>query len=197
MATGRYHHGDLRNALLDAVGELIDASGIGAVGLRETARRAGVSHSAPAHHFGDKLGMLTAFATRGHERLRDALVAAFEETADEGAAAQYRAIGYGYLRFAVTERAYFDVMFRGEMHDGRDPSIQKISHQSFAVLARAVAAMDPEELGGADRRREAIRAWATMHGLATLWLDGAIQQFTDDDLEAIAETAFQVKGTGH
>ena len=62
-----YHHGDLQNALLQAVGEIIEEKGVGAVSLREAARRAGVSHSAPAHHFGDKIGMLTAFARKGFE----------------------------------------------------------------------------------------------------------------------------------
>ena len=194
MAPDTYHHGDLRTALLDAVGEIIDEQGIGAVSLREAARRAGVSHSAPAHHFGDKAGLLTAFATRGFERFRDRMGAAFQAAEGEGADAQFRAIGLEYLSFAIQERAHFEVMFRSEMHDGDDPEFCTTSHSAFGVLIGAVEAMDPADLNGADPMHVAIGGWATVHGLATLWLDGALQQFTDQDLAQIAMGIFEADG---
>ena len=187
-----YHHGDLRTALLEAVGDIIDEKGVGAVSLREAARRAGVSHSAPAHHFGDKLGLLTAFAVRGFEVFEDRLAHAFEQAAPEGPDAQFRAIGFAYLTYAVEHRAYFEVMFRSEMHDQNDAELHGISQRAFGVLMRAVEAMDPADLDGADPMHVAMGAWATVHGLATLWLDGALAHFTDEDLETVALGVFEI-----
>ena len=191
MTHDTYHHGDLRTALLDAVGEIIDEKGVGSVSLREAARRAGVSHSAPAHHFGDKLGLLTAFACRGFEIFGGRLRTAFEQTADEGPHAQLRAIGLAYLAFAVEHRASFEVMFRSEMHHQDDPELHETSKRAFGVLMDAVEAMDPTDLNGADPMHVAMGAWATVHGLATLWLDGAVAPFTDDDLEKLAVGVFE------
>ena len=186
-----YHHGDLRNALLEAVGEIISERGVGAVSLREAARRAGVSHSAPAHHFGDKIGMLTAFASQGFEEFGRRMQAAADEAAAGGVDGQFRAIGIEYLRFAVERQPYFEVMFRSEMHDNADPALKSISHDSFGVLMGVVEAMDPAELGGADPMHVAMGAWATVHGLATLWLDGALSQFTDEDLFSLVQGVFE------
>jgi len=190
MANDAYHHGDLRNALLEAVGEIISEKGLGAVSLREAARRAGVSHAAPSHHFGDKMGMLTAFATRGFEEFGQRMQVAADSAAGEGVEAQFRAIGIEYLRFAVERQPYFEVMFRSEMHDSQDPDLKCTSHSSFGVLMKLVEAMDPAELDGADPMHVAMGAWATVHGLATLWLDGALSQFTDEDLFSLVQGVF-------
>ena len=190
MSQDAYHHGDLRNALLEAVGQIIEEKGVGGVSLREAARRAGVSHAAPSHHFGDKIGMLSAFAARGFEEFGNRMQAAADAVAGEGVDAQLRAIGIEYLRFAVERRPYFEVMFRSEMHDNEDPEFKRISHDSFGVLMGVVAAMDPAELNGADPMHVAMGAWATVHGLATLWLDGVLSQFTDEDLFSLVQGVF-------
>ena len=140
MSQDTYHHGDLRNALLEAVGEIIVERGIGGVTLREAARRAGVSHAAPAHHFGDKTGMLTAFAIRGFEEFGDRMQRASDAAAGEGPAAQFRAIGLEYLRFATERRPFFEVMFRSEMLDRHDPELTRVSQESFGVLISVVEA---------------------------------------------------------
>ena len=196
MTQDTYHHGNLRNALLEAVGEIISEKGIGSVSLREAARRAGVSHSAPAHHFGDKTGMLTAFACRGFEEFGRRMQSAADGAAADGVDAQFRAIGVEYISFAVERQPYFEVMFRSEMHDNKDPELQQVSHESFGVLMGVVEAMEPEELNGADPMHVAMAAWATVHGLATLWLDGALSQFTDEDLSSVVQGVFEadVKG---
>lgn len=191
MAQVSYHHGDLRNVLLEVVGEIIDERGVGAVSLREAARRAGVSHSAPAHHFGDKTGLLTAFAAEGFREFGERMQAAFDEATGEGARAQFRAIGLEYLRFATERRAYFEVMFRSEMHDNADETLREYGDQAFDVLMGTVQAFDAGDLSGADSMHVAIGAWATVHGLATLWLDGALAQFTDEDLLDIAVGIFE------
>lgn len=173
-----YHHGNLRQALLDAVGDVIRERGVGALSLREVARRAGVSHSAPAHHFRDRLGMLTAFAIRGFEEFRDRMLDAIAR-ADPVEA--FDAIGTVYVEFAIEEPEWFDVMFRSELHDKDDPALREAAFAAFGVLTRAVEVLcadDPD----LDPEIFAVEAWAKVHGLATLWRDGALQMFVDEPL---------------
>jgi len=192
MATGTYHHGDLRDALLDAVGEIIQEQGVGAVSLREAARRVGVSHSAPAHHFGDKTGLMSAFAARGFDAFGTRMSNAFDAAAPEGTHAQFRAIGVAYLQFSIEECASFEVMFRPEFHDPYDPEVKEASLRAFGVLMNAVKAGMPANVAHLDPLHLALVAWATVHGLATLWHDGLIAQFTDEDLPSIAARAFEI-----
>src|SRR5918998_1668160 len=115
--TRSYHHGDLRRALLASAAEAIAESGPAALSLRDLARRAGVSHAAPAHHFGDKAGLLTALATEGYDRLADALDGARERTGS------LLEIGVAYVAFAVGNRAHFDVMFRPDLVSADDAEL--------------------------------------------------------------------------
>ncbi len=187
----QYHHGDLRTALLDAVGEIVLEDGIGAVSLRAAARRAGVSHSAPAHHFGDKLGMLTAYATRGFEVFGQRMRAALESETDPKDA--FRAIGREYVRFALERRDYFEIMFREELHDRNDPELERAGRESFQVLLDAVAGVaEARGIEEQDVMHVAMGAWATVHGMATLWLTGAPRLFTNEDLPTLMEGVFAV-----
>jgi AcrR family transcriptional regulator len=110
-----YHHGNLRRVVLDAALVEIAERGPMQLSLRELARRAGVSHAAPAYHFGDKTGLPTAVAAEGFERLGDAL----SEGRDAGG---FLEIGLAYIRFAVSNPAHFEVMFRPELYRADDPS---------------------------------------------------------------------------
>lgn len=186
---GGYHHGNLRHALLKAVGEIIDDKGVGGVSLREAARRAGVSHGAPAHHFGDKQGLLTAFSIEGLELFGEGLrqAAATANTPMD----RLVAIGLEYLRFATEEQAYFEVMFRSEMHDRDDSDLNDTSAATFSVLAGIASdlAEGDDELG-----LLALRAWTMVHGLATLWLDGALRNMWDgDDIYELAMGIFEAE----
>ncbi|WP_158287646.1 TetR/AcrR family transcriptional regulator [Falsiroseomonas bella] len=169
---GRHHHGALRRALLDAVGEIVREAGPEAVTLRECARRAGVSHSAAAPHFGDKRGLLTAFVTEGEARLAAAMraeVAALPTEAD--AAARLAATGRGYIGFARANPAHFRLMFRTDLIDRGDPAWRAAAEDGFAVLdqamAEAVPGMDPRS-----RRARLALAWSTVHGFSTLRAEG-------------------------
>ena len=93
-----YHHGDLPRALLEAAVEAIEEVGPAALSLRDLARRTGVSHAAPAHHFGDKAGLLTAVAADGFRRLAATLGEAYRATGS------FLEVGVAYARFAVTHR---------------------------------------------------------------------------------------------
>jgi AcrR family transcriptional regulator len=164
-----YHHGDLRRAILSAAVEAITAGGPASVSLRDLARRAGVSHAAPIHHFGDKAGVLTALAEEGFDLLAAELSAAGEDLVETGVA---------YVRFAVTHRAYFEVMFRPDTHHPDDPELSAARARAGALLARG-ARQEPD--GYAE-----VAAWSLMHGFATLWLTGALPANLGDDLTGAA-----------
>lgn len=172
-AEGRHHHGALRQALLDAVAEIVREAGPEAVSLRECARRAGVSHSAAAPHFGDKRGLFTAFATEGSRRLAaamEAAIAALPAKAD--AKARLAAAGHGYIAFARANPAHFRLMFRTDLLDRADAAWRVAMQDSFAVLERAMRALVPRAGPKALRARLAL-AWTAVHGFCALRAEGA------------------------
>jgi AcrR family transcriptional regulator len=173
-----YHHGDLRRALLEAALQAIAEVGPAAVSLRDLARRTGVSHAAPAHHFGDKAGLLTAVATDGFERLAATLREAYQATGS------FLEVGVAYVRFAVTHRAQFEVMFRPELYRTDDPELVRARGAARALLYPPAA--DLTNKADAERVGAAVAAWSLVHGLATLWLNQNLPPELGDDPEQIA-----------
>lgn len=174
----RYHHGDLRRALLHEALAAIERDGPGRISLRELARRAGVSHAAPAHHFGDKIGLLTAIAVEGFDLLADELNAAFEATGS------FLEVGVAYVGFAVRHRAHFEVMFRPELLRAGDPALAAARERSRQALYGPLGSVPLEP--SADAVNAGVAAWALVHGLATLYLDGNLPPALGNDPEAIA-----------
>lgn len=175
-----YHHGDLRPALLRAAVETIAGGGPAAMSLREVARRAGVTHTAATYHFGDKAGLLTAVAAEGYQRLADALAQARH---DHGS---FLEVGVAYVRFAVTHRAHFQVMFRPELYHRDDPELREARARSAALLYGGGTGGTGDGAGGEIRSPETgVAAWALVHGVATLWLDGNLPPQLGDDPEQI------------
>lgn len=174
-----YHHGDLRQAVLAAAVEAIAESGPANLSLRDLARRAGVSHAAPAHHFGDKAGVLTAVAAEGYRLLADALEQA-------GATGDFAAVGATYVRFAVEHRAHFDVMFRPDLYHPDDPEMLAASERSAQALYGGVSGKLLDH-AGADVKVAGVAAWSLVHGFATLWLNGALPDELGDDPVAAAD----------
>ncbi|WP_329591728.1 TetR/AcrR family transcriptional regulator [Streptomyces sp. NBC_01005] len=159
-----YHHGDLRRAVLTAALDVIRTDGPGALSLRDLARRAGVSHAAPAHHFKDRTGLLTAIATEGYERFADAL-------AD---APDLRERGVRYVRFAVDHPAHFQVMFQPDLYRTDDPDLLTAKDRASAELRAGVTNL-PAAGRGDDARLAGIAAWSLAHGFATLLLSGNLE----------------------
>ncbi len=175
-----YHHGDLPHALLTSVDELVRERDPARLTLREVARRVGVSHAAPAHHFGDKAGLLTAYAIEGLEALRRALTAARDAETEPGS--RLLAIGLAYVRFASEERGHFAVMFRPEHLNADDPTYREARQAAFEVLLEAVRDVRSDlEPGSADVLFAATGAWSIVHGFATLWLDSDLAQLVAAD----------------
>src|SRR5205809_439421 len=113
-ARASYHHGDLRRTLIDASLALVEEEGIGALSLREVARKAGVTHNAPYHHFPDRGALLAAIAEEGFGRLAQETAAARAAVPDDPLA-RLTACGQAYVRFAIASPAHFRVMFRPEL----------------------------------------------------------------------------------
>lgn len=165
MSRASYHHGDLRRALVDAALARILQGGIGGLSLRAIARDVGVTHAAPYRHFADKAGLIEAIAGEGFEALGQEMAAAFATTAP---ADRLRALGLGYVRFAVRNPAYFKVMFGpGQGEKQLDVLIETV---------RQAGAHGDREAG-----HVALAAWCMVHGIATLAVDGRLSP-TDVDL---------------
>lgn len=165
-ATDSYHHGDLPNALRRAAVDVIDERGLGAFSLREVARRAGVSHTAPAHHFGDVRGLLTAVATEGFDALRTA-TSARAEGIDEPVE-RLAAIGSAYVEMARSHHAHCEVMFRTDVVDPDDESLQLAGMGAYAVLEDTVRQLIDQEDLDVDLTEATWMCWSTMQGLVTL-----------------------------
>ncbi|HEX9341998.1 MAG TPA: TetR/AcrR family transcriptional regulator [Actinomycetota bacterium] len=157
-------------AALDAIVE----GGPANLSLRDLARRAGVSHAAPAHHFGDKAGLLSAIAAEGFERLAVTLDQAWRQTGS------FLEVGVAYVRFAASHRAHFEVMFRPELYRPDDPAVARARAAARSLLYGPLA-----DSSGADPRA-AVAAWSLVHGLATLWLNRNLPPQLGDDPEQLA-----------
>jgi AcrR family transcriptional regulator len=169
-----YHHGDLRRALLEASLALIDQGGIGALSLREVARKAGVSHSAPYHHFPDRGSLLAAIAEEGFAQLAKEMIAA--RAAAPSARARLEACGMAYVRFALKSPARFKVMFRPELAaPSEEGAVAKSSTPALDALTDAIIEAQKAGLAPAgDPMPLVLTSWSAVHGLASLWLDGPL-----------------------
>jgi AcrR family transcriptional regulator len=181
----RYHHGDLRRAILTAALDVIAADGPSALSLRDLARRAGVSHAAPAHHFKDRTGLLTAIAAEGF----GLLAATLNEASD------LKDAGVRYVRFAREHPAHFQVMFTPELLRADDLELTTGRALAADALREAVSAVRAEDFG-VDARLAGVAAWSLAHGFATLLLghnlDGAVGgQDPEEVFRTLATTLFR------
>ena len=165
-----YHHGDLRAALLQAAEAELAEEGMEAFSLRGVARRVGVSHAAPAHHFADTGALLTALAAEGFRRFL-AVQRAHEARAPVDPPAQLLAAGAGYVAFAAAHPALFRLMFGSRRIDHRDPELGQAARAAFDHLAACVAAVDPS---ASSPQLDMMAAWAMAHGIADLMNAGQL-----------------------
>jgi len=172
-----YHHGDLRRVLLDASLALVNEVGVGAISLREVARKAGVSHNAPYHHFPDKGSVLAAIALEGLEMLSDAMATAIAKAGDDPKA-RLEACGFAYVSFALSHAAHFRVMFRPELACAENQSAMfEAGEKPFGhVVATVVGCQEAGLLPPGDPLPTVLTCWSAVHGLASLWLDGPLPQ---------------------
>ena len=171
-----YHHGDLASALLDASEAELAEKGIEGFSLRGVAKRAGVSHAAPAHHFGDVDGLLTALAARGFERFL-ARQQTFRQQARHEPQAQLQASGLGYVVFALENPALFRLMFGSRRPDFGSERLGRAANTAFEALVRQVADVTGNHTPPTKDRSvltDVGAAWAIVHGLADLLASGRL-----------------------
>ncbi len=189
-----YHHGDLRAALLAAAEEELAEKGRDRFSLRSVAKRAGVSHAAPAHHFGDVGGLLAALAASGYERFLDTQKAR-QAAAPGDPREQLLQAGLGYIDFALSHPALFRLMFGKSWTERTDCALQASAEAAFTHLVRNVGAVtggDPET--DPETRTAIASVWAMVHGLADLMISGAPRYLTEAPAEERERMLRQIIG---
>ena len=166
-----YHHGDLRQTVLQEASNILEKEGLGALSLREVARRAGVSHNAPYRHFPDRDSLLAALVEEG-----------FQMFADELARRPRREMGEAYVEFALAHPQRFRLMFGGTV------TLKNRDRRAYAALLESFSDL------GDDAQYAAAAAWSLVHGLAQLLLDGHFEgperkQFVRDVLRTVRFSA--------
>jgi len=182
---------DVRAEILEASIQLMNEGGLGALSMREVARRAGVSHQAPYHYFADRGAILAELAGEGFDRLYDYMVSAVGLARDR--TGRSRALGEAYIRFALNNPEVFRLMFRCEMVDLKNyPEAKQRADRCFQYVAETLGAPVGADKMSADLV-PVIAAWSTAHGLATLMLEGKLGEAfgeTNDQREEAARRIF-------
>ncbi|MDB5530797.1 MAG: TetR/AcrR family transcriptional regulator [Devosia sp.] len=157
--------------------EMLEAEGAAGLGLRELARVVGVSAAAPYRHFDSKIALLEALAITGYQRFSRMMGEAERDSAPEQRIAT---MGQTYVRFALANPNLFRLMFSPDLKRDNRPGLRMAADAAFDTL-RAVTAALPE----GDKRIAALKAWAQVHGLAVLLLDGQIALRPNEDIGAL------------
>ncbi len=188
-----YHHGDLPAALLRASGEILRTEGLAALTLRAVARKAGVSHMAPAPHFGDLSGLLSELAAIGYRQFNEALRHAQENPSPRTIP---RATAHAYVAFARAEPAMFLLMFRSERLDFTRPALAEAAQEASRLLMRSLDGADTHAPNTASLALfgRAIGRWSVVHGFAMLLIDGRLDGALatpecQGDVDALLDTA--------
>ncbi|HUP35457.1 MAG TPA: TetR/AcrR family transcriptional regulator [Candidatus Limnocylindria bacterium] len=167
--------GSLRDTLVDAALSLIARKGPQGFSLREVARRARVSEAAPYWHFADREALLAAVAERGFEEMARGMMEIWSREAEP--VERFRALGIGYVRFALAHPSYLRVMFGSEVPDKAEhPALKAAGERTFALLVQAITECQAvgQVRGGAPEDL-AVGAWSIVHGLAALLVDGKLK----------------------
>lgn len=186
----KYHHGDLKTALIEASEDIIREEGVEGFTLRKAAKAAGVSAGAPSHHFNGTKGLLTAVAIRVFKRLEAKLNA----LPFSGIAAQdLRTQALGYVTFAAHNPGLFRLICRVDLVDFKDPDFIQASFDALTRYAQAAAAYFGQETPDLHRRvfrPHMASAMATAHGLAHMVIEGrpAVLLDTSDPVSTFIET---------
>ncbi|MGW5308277.1 TetR/AcrR family transcriptional regulator [Nocardia thailandica] len=190
---GPYHHGDLRNALIAAAAELAGAGGPEAVTVRAAARQVGVTPTAAYRHFANHEELLRAIQEQAQQMLFRAMTEAVPE--DASPIDRLLASGRGYVLLATRERGLFRTAFC--QYDGETDEAPPTDAPGFALLGRLLDALvDSGYLAADDRPGAEIAAWAPVHGLASLIVDGVLPWLDEAGIEAAIASTLAVVGRG-
>jgi AcrR family transcriptional regulator len=175
MSAKKYHHGDLKNALIQAGVEILSEEGVSELTLRKVAKRAGVSHSAPYAHFKDRQSLIAAISTEGFKQLYDELDAAVSTPVDDPKK-QLVEGAWAYVQFAMNNKDTFKIMFSGVLEKEKDyPSFVEISAKTFERVVDIVrSCQNAGVLRPGPSELLAVSVWGQVHGITSLILEGQI-----------------------
>tara|TARA_R110002020_G_scaffold122787_3_gene278644 strand:+ start:1349 stop:1954 length:606 start_codon:yes stop_codon:yes gene_type:complete len=180
-----YHHGDLRAALLKAAEEVLAETGVHGFSLRAVAKRVGVSHSAPAHHFGDAKGLLDALATEGFRRFLAAMEARQAAEPSGDPRKRLHASGLGYLDFALGSPTLFRLMFSDDKPAPKSQELSEAAKASFMHLVEGVTRLrGVSQNDNASAMTDVMAIWSMVHGFSELYVSGRINP---PDCEPVAD----------
>ncbi|MCP4138991.1 MAG: TetR/AcrR family transcriptional regulator [Chloroflexi bacterium] len=175
MSEGNYHHGDLKNALIQVGVEILAEEGLGRLSLRKVAKQAGVSHAAPYSHFKDKQALIAAISTESFKELHIQIETVFLDY-KENPKDLLVETSWAYLQFALTKPDQFKLMFSSVLEkEKKYPDFVEISHLNFQQLLIVVEiCQDAKILKSGQASLTAVSLWSAVHGLAMLVLEGQI-----------------------
>jgi AcrR family transcriptional regulator len=175
MSERKYHHGDLKNALITAGVEILSQDGVGGLSLRKVAARAGVSHAAPYAHFADKQALIAGISTEGFRRLYEKIKAVSLAYAPDPAH-QLVEVAWAYVQFALADPAHFKIMVSGILEEERNyPEFVEMAQKNFQLLVELIYSGQAVGLlrsGPADL--QAVSLWSLVHGFTALLIDHQI-----------------------
>jgi AcrR family transcriptional regulator len=190
-----YHHGNLRETLLQGAVRVIAELGPAAFTLREVARRAGVSHNAPYRHFRDKDALLAAVAAQGFRELTRAMREEGERQSKP--LDKLKQSGLAYVAFAVRRPEHFTVMFDTPVRSSKDPEYLRASQESFHTLVNYIRnCQDEGQLPAGKTMERALYAWSLVHGIAKLAVAGRFPFRTRTALLKFAKFAIDESVSG-
>ncbi len=196
-----YHHGNLREALLQAALDLIAQKGAAGFTFADAARMAGVSPAAPYRHFRDRDELLSSIALRGFEQFEAALNAAWDDGRPDTVTA-FERVGKAYLAFAREEPASYSAMFESGLPADANPALMAAGERAFGIIraaAERLAALAPPGMPRPPAMMIALHIWSMSHGVASLFARGdaarrKLPMSADELLEA--EVLIYLRGLG-
>jgi AcrR family transcriptional regulator len=196
-----YHHGNLREALLQAALDLIGQKGAAGFTFADAARMAGVSPAAPYRHFRDRDELLSSIAQRGFEQFEAALTEAWDDGRPDTVTA-FERVGRAYLNFAREQPAFYSAMFESGIPVDMNPTLMAASERAFAIIraaAERLAALAPPGVPRPPAMMMALHIWSMSHGVASLFARGdaarrKLPMSPDELLEA--EVLIYLRGLG-
>jgi AcrR family transcriptional regulator len=170
---------DVRRAVLDGALAIIASDGADALSMRDVARRAGVSHQAPYHYFGDRAGIFAAISEEGFTRFADEFEATLNSSDDPA-----RDCLRSYVTFAITHVGHYRVMFRSDISGASThEQTRHAADRAFAVLLELAERVSPDNNDSDNPLMLPIMLWSMAHGLSTLLMDGPLKAKIPDDMQ--------------